>query len=332
MKIEGLKILVTGGAGFIGSHIVDELVRRGAGVIVYDNFSSGSIENLKDSKEDIKIVEGDILDYAKLAECCKGVDIISHQAAQLEITTCIDDPTKDLRINTEGSLNVFNAAVKTGAKKVLYASSACVYGQAQYVPQDENHPTQPNWPYGVSKLAAEKYANIYAKYYDVSMVGLRYAITYGPREWYGRVLPVFLKRALENKPPVVWDGGQIRDFTCVVDAVTLHNLCIENDGVKNEIFNVSTGVGTSILDLANIVIDVLGLNLKPLYEIVAEGEMSDLVEGRKRLPLELKRMVLDNKKAKGYFGWEPKVTLRDGLIREMEWFVANRHRWGKMSY
>ncbi len=332
VKIKGLKILVTGGAGFIGSHIVDSLVRKGANVIVYDNFSSGRIENLKDSKKDIKVINGDILDCDKLLEVCGDVQVISHQAAQLEITTCLEEPVRDLRINTEGSLNVFNAAITNDVKKVIYASSACVYGQAQYTPQDENHPTRPNWPYGVSKLAVEKYADIYGTYDRIPMVGLRYSITYGPREWYGRVLTVFLKRAMEHKPPVVWDGGQIRDFIYVADAVALHNCCIENDKLENEIFNVSTGLGTSILDLAKMVVDVLDLEIEPVFESVVEGEVSDLVEGRKRLPLELKVMDLDNKKAKEMLGWEPKVGLKDGLVKEYEWLKSNQHRWKKMSY
>jgi UDP-glucose 4-epimerase len=332
MKIEGLRVLVTGGAGFIGSHIVESLVKKGAEVVVYDNFSSGSMENLKHLEKDIKVVKGDILDYNKVLEACKGIDVISHQAAQLEITKCIDDPIEDLKINTIGSLNVFNAAIRNDVKKIIYASSACVYGQARYIPQDENHPTNPNWQYGVSKLAVEKYANIYSNYYGIPMIGLRYSIVYGPREWYGRVLTVFLKRAMEGKLPVVWEGNQIRDFVYVDDVVSLHNLCIENDEVQNEIFNVSTGIGTSVEQLAKLIINIFGLKGNLVYENVKEGEVSKLVEGRKRLPMELKKMVLDNKKAKKILGWEPTVELKDGLIREFEWLRSNKHRWKKMSY
>jgi len=332
MKIKGLKILVTGGAGFIGSHIVESLIEKGAEVIIYDNFSSGSMENLKHLQKDIKVIKGDIIDNNKLLEACKGIDCISHQAAQLEITKCIDNPVEDLKINTEGSLNIFNAAKRNGVKKIIYASSACVYGQSQYIPQDENHPTDPNWPYGVSKLAVEKYANIYSNYYGIPMIGLRYSIVYGPREWYGRVLTVFLQRAIEGKLPVIWEGNQICDFIYVDDVVSLHNLCIENDEAQNEVFNVSTGIGTTIEQLAKLIIDLFGLEGDPIYENVKEGEVSELVEGRKRLPMELMKMVLDNKKAKKILGWEPKVELKDGLIREFEWLKSNKHRWKKMSY
>jgi len=200
MKFNGLNILVTGGAGFIGSHIVESLNKSGANVTIYDNFTTGSMENIKHLSNEINIIHGDILDYKKLEKVTQNIDIISHQAAQLEITKCMDNPIEDLKINTEGSLNVFNAAVKNDVKKIIYASSACIYGQAEYLPEDENHPHNPNWPYGVSKLAVEKYADIYHENYGISTNGLRYSIIYGPKEWYGRVLTVFLKRALENKP------------------------------------------------------------------------------------------------------------------------------------
>lgn len=332
MEIEGVRVLVTGGAGFIGSHIVESLVKKGAKVIVYDNFSSGSMENLKHLEKDIKVIRGDILDYNKVLDASRGVDVISHQAAQLEITKCIDNPIEDLKINTEGSLNVFNAAIKNDVKKVIYASSACVYGQAQYMPQDENHPTNPNWQYGVSKLTVEKYADIYNRYYEIPMIGLRYSIVYGPREWYGRVLTVFLKRATEGKLPVLWGGDQIRDFIYVSDVISLHNLCIENDKVQNEVFNVSTGIGTNIEQLARLIIEFFNLDGEPVYENVKEGEVSELVKNRKRLPLELKKMILSNKKAKKILGWETKVALKEGLVREFDWLKSNKHRWKKMSY
>lgn len=332
MEIKGLRVLVTGGAGFIGSHIVESLVKGGAKVIVYDNFSSGLMDNLKHLEKDIKIIRGDILDYNKVLDASRGVDVISHQAAQLEITKCIDNPIGDLKTNTEGSLNVFNAAIKNNVKKIIYASSACVYGQAQYIPQDETHPTNPNWQYGVSKLSVEKYADIYTKYYGIPMIGLRYSIVYGPREWYGRVLTVFLKRAMEGKLPVVWDGNQTRDFIYVSDVVSLHNLCIENDEVQNEIFNVSTSTETSVEQLARLIIDLFNLAGEPIYENVKEGEISELVDGRKRLPMELKKMVLSNKKSKKILGWEPKVAVKEGLVREFEWLKSNKHRWKTMSY
>ena len=328
--LEGLRILVTGGAGFIGSHIVDALVGHGAEVTVFDNLSSGSKQNIKHLGKKITLITGDILDYQKILDASDGIDVISHQAAQLEITRCIDDPIEDLRVNTIGSLNVFNAAVKNHVSKVIYASSACVYGQARYIPEPEDHPLTPNWPYGVSKLAVEKYADIYRDFHKLPAIGLRYSIIYGPREWYGRVLTVFLKRALEGRPPVVWGGDQVRDFCHVTDVIAFHNLILQHDDIGNNVFNVSTGRGTTISDLANMVVDIFGLE-PPIYEELAEGATSSAVAGRMRLPLELREMVLDNSRAR-QLGWTPKIGLRDGLIDEYNWIKNNVDRWQSMSY
>jgi UDP-glucose 4-epimerase len=165
-------------------------------------------------------------------------------------------------------------------------------------------------------------------------IGLRYAIIYGPREWYGRVLTIFLKRALNGKAPVVFgDGKQLRDFTYVDDLVDLHTRCLTRNTGLHEIFNVSTGVGTSIRKLAQTVLKVTGIGGKPVFEEIAEGERSALVdEKRERLPCELQRMVLDPSKAKRKLRWEPKITLAEGLRREYEWLSQNPGRWKKMSY
>jgi UDP-glucose 4-epimerase len=256
MSFSGKKVLVTGGAGFIGSHIVESLVKAGAKVKVFDNFSSGKKENLNSVLDDIEIVEGDILNKDQLSAAMKGQDWVSHQAAQLEITTCVEDPLFDLRVNTEGTLNVFDAALRLKVSRVVSASSACIYGQAQYVPEDEDHPQVPNWAYGVSKLAAERYGLVYSNTHGLPIYSLRYAIVYGEREWYGRVLTIFLKRLLKGEAPVVFgEGAQERDFTYVGDAVSLHNACFETEAAPTS-FNVSTGVGTSIRQLAQQILTV----------------------------------------------------------------------------
>jgi len=331
MNLKHSKILVTGGAGFIGSHIVEDLVRAGASVHVFDNFSSGRIENLEKVRNEIEVIEGDILDMKALLQAVSDMDAISHQAAQLEIIRCIETPIQDLRSNTEGTLNVLEAAKQLDIQKVVYASSACVYGQANYVPEDEMHPTLPNWPYGVSKLAAEQYARLYNEYYGIGTIGLRYSIVYGPREWFGRVLTVFLKRALDGEPPVVWGGGQERDFIYVDDVVRFHRLCLEKDGLGSQVFNVSTGIGVNIRKLAEMVCDLFNLG-KPVLEDVREGEQSEIIEGRVRLPAELKQMILDPGKASEYFGWHPNIRLSDGIQKEYEWLQDNSNHWTEMHY
>jgi len=335
MKMNGRRVLVTGGAGFIGSHLVDSLVRQGARVRVFDNFSSGCRENLAQVHGDIELIEGDIRDADAVRSAVRGCDVVSHQAAQLEITRCIDDPIDDLQSNTVATLNVLRAATKAGVGRVLYASSACVYGQPAYLPSDETrHPTNPNWAYGVSKLACEKYAAIYSEMSGIPMTGFRYAIVYGPREWYGRVLTIFLKRLAEGQPPVIFgDGRQQRDFTYVGDVVAMNEAVLAQDLPGHEVFNVSTGLGTTVGQLARIATEVTGVNVDPIHEDVAPGQRSRIVDQeRMRLPSELEAMVLDPTKGRERLGWTHQVNLRTGLAREWEWYLGSRDRWTKLHY
>lgn len=334
MGVSGKRILVTGGAGFIGSQIVEHLVHSGASVTVYDNLSTGSLDNLAAIEKEIAIIEGDILDYPRLKSALKGCDVVSHQAAQLEITKAISDPIQDLTTNTIGTINVLKACVEIGASRVILASSAGVYGQAETVPQEEDtHPTNPNWAYGVSKLATEKYGAIFGDLYGLAITSLRYAIVYGPREWYGRVLTIFLKRALERSPLVVFgDGKQDRDFVFIDDLVVHHMRCLEMDAAVGHVFNVSSGLGTNISTLADLVREVAGVPELPIiHEDVAEGESSQYYD-RRRLPQELRTMVLSCRKSKKLLSWRPQVELREGLELEYEWLHAHRRRWQQFSY
>jgi len=257
------------------------------------------------------------------------VDVISHQAAQLEIFKCLDDPVIDLKTNTIGTVNILELARLKKIKKVINASSACVYGQALEIPQTESHPTNPNWPYGASKLVAEHYGRIYMETYGIGVVNLRYGIVYGPREWYGRVLTMFLSRILDNKAPVVFgDGSCLRDFTNVFDAVDFNMRCLENDNVFGKSFNVSTGIGTSIKELADVICRVLGKGkIQLVFEEVQEGEFSKNMPTRKRIPQELKKMVLSCDLANDVTGYKPKHTLEKGIQQEYEWLCNNPHRW-----
>lgn len=331
MNLKSKKVLVIGGAGFIGSHIVDALLKKDANITIYDDFSSGTLDNLKNVEEDIEIIKGNILDFDKLDSAIKNMDIVSHQAAHLEIVACVKNPIEDLKNNTIGSINVLESAKKNEIEKLIIASSACVYGQAKHIPQDENHPIRPNWEYGVSKFAVEKYSDIFVDRYSMDIKNLRYSIVYGPREWYGRVLTLFLKRAMEEKPLIIFGNGkQQRDFIFVEDLVALHNKLIEQNVKKGEVFNVSTGIGTSVEQLANLVKKITGKNIEIIYENVKEGETSRYFD-RVRLESELKSMVLDNKKAKDTLNWSPQILLEEGLRREYEWLIKNKHRWKKIS-
>lgn len=326
-----MRVLVTGGVGFIGSHIVEQLVGEGHEVVIYDNFSTGSMDNVKHiaSMGSVKVVKGDILDLGALLCAVEGCDAISHQAAQLEIGSAIKDPVADARVNIEGTINVLEAAVRRNVRKVVYASSAGIYGEAVRLPQDEEHPKRPSWPYGVSKYAGELYCLQYSQLYGIKTCALRYGIVYGEREWFGRVLTMFVKRAvLENKPPVVFgDGRQTRDFVYVKDVAELHNILLEDDyGGEFEAYNVGSGVATSIRDLAKLVIDLSGNPLEPTYEDPPEGGYSSIT-GRWRIPKELRNLQLDISKVSRETGWKPRTSLREGLEREIEWVKANREKW-----
>lgn len=329
MQIKGMKILVTGGAGFIGSHIVSSLVSAGAQVTVLDNLQHPAPCDVVELGAEL--VKGDVRDYSSVRSACHSVDLVSHQAAQLEIITSLENPEQDLATNTIGTINVLRAAHEGGAKKVVVASSACVYGEARYIPQDEDHPTVPNWPYGVSKLAAERYGEVFSKYYSLPVVALRYGIVYGEREWFGRVMSVFTKRAIAGQSPVVWgDGHQVRDFIHVDDVVSLHNLILTRENVREGSYNVSTSVGTSIIELASRFSLIFGLP-SPIFEPISEGQVSVEVPGRLRLPLELRRMVLSNSRSR-QLGWSPRVSLDEGIRREAAWSRANPSAWTDLYY
>lgn len=334
MSLAGRTVLVTGGAGFVGSHVCESLVRAGASVRVFDDFGSGSRANLAAVAADVEVVEGDILDADALASAMRGCDLVSHQAAQLEITHALDQPASDLRTNTVGTLNVLAAAREAGVARVVNASSACVYGQAVDPPTGEDAPTNPNWAYGVSKLAAEKYARLWTDSFGLETVSLRYGIVYGEREWYGRALTIFLKRLADGKSPVVFGAGeQVRDFVYVGDLVELHNLALAADGsTAGESLNVSTGIGTTIAELAGAACAVAGGRHEPVHEDVPVGERSREVDDRLRLPSELACMQLSPAKAERLLGWRPRVGLREGLEREWAWLQEHCDRWTRMSY
>jgi UDP-glucose 4-epimerase len=326
-----LKILITGGAGFIGSHIADSLNAAGHEIVIYDNFSTGLMENIEEiNSGNVELINGDILDLNKLIKAMKGVDIVSHHAAQLEIFVGIDEPEKDLSINTVGTLNVLNAAKQNNVKKVINASSACIYGQTDKE-TTENDLTDPNWAYGVSKLAAEKYANIFSKYKNLPVTNLRYGIVYGEREWFRRVLPIFIKKIINGKSPIVFGkGNQIRDFIYVGDLVDLHNKCIFNEKANGETFNVGTGIPTKIVELAKTACMLVDEGIKVFHEDLKEGEFSSLVNGKKRNIDELGVMLLNSNKARDILSWEPKTSLLEGMKKEYNWAKNNLYRWKKI--
>ena len=332
-----MKIFLTGGLGFIGSNLATKLVELGHEVVIYDNFSSGTFENISSIKNQVRIIEGDILDSDKLIKSTKNIDFICHHAAQLEITKGIKDPIFDLQQNTIGSLNVINAGRKNNVRNFIIASSAAVYGNSQQISLTEKTIPKPHWEYGVSKLAVENYCEMFAEYEDLNFLNLRYSIVYGINEWYGRVLTIFIKRALEKKNLVIFgEGTATRDFVNVDDIVALNTLAINHGFSGNVLLNGSYGSDISILELANLVkkISKENFDFEPdiISENLIEGKYSRFVKGRMRLPRELNRLNLNNKLAKTLFNWKPKISLNDGIFREMNWINKNIEKWNKLSY
>ena len=239
-------VLVTGGGGFIGSHIVDALLNRGTQVGVLDDFSTGETGNLPHhSSGSFRLHNGDIRDEAFVRSAVKGYDAIIHQAALVSVTRSVEDPERTNSVNVNGTLNLLAAARDTGIRRFIYASSSSVYGETPTVPKIETMNTLPISPYAVSKLAAENYCRVFARVYGMESVCLRYFNVYGPRQKHGQysgVIPTFVKRVLNDEPPIIFgDGMQTRDFTYVEDAVSANLLGLDASVGPENVFNIASG-------------------------------------------------------------------------------------------
>lgn len=256
MKSKYKRALVTGGAGFIGSHIVEELLKEGLEVVSIDNYFAGKKENLADFHDytGFTEVECDVTDYNKLRNYFEGVDLVFHEAASKK-TICLRDPRRDMEINGIGTFNILELARDFGVKKVVHASSGSVYGEAKYFPQDEEHSLNPTSYYGVSKLAGEKYARAFCDLYDLDCTILRYFHVYGPRQEnsdVGGVVSIFGRRVLNGEAPIIHgDGTQQRSFTYVKDVVDINKLVAMSEGTKGEAYNCASGINVTVGELAD---------------------------------------------------------------------------------
>ncbi|MEW6684717.1 MAG: NAD-dependent epimerase/dehydratase family protein [Candidatus Edwardsbacteria bacterium] len=302
-----MKAMVTGGAGFIGSHLVDGLLKRGFEVSVIDNLSTGKIENLNSEakffKEDIcssqihKIFKEERPDY------------LFHLAAQIDVRKSVENPFFDAQVNILGTLNLLKAALDAGTKKIVFASSGgVIYGQTEDIPTPEGNPLAPISPYGIAKLAGEIYLKFYAETYDLPYIILRYANVYGPRQdplGEAGVVAIFSLAMLKGEKVILYGYGKLeRDYVFVEDVVKANILALENQ--KNGVFNIGTAKGTSVEELFQLMKKITGF----------EGE----VEYREARSGELERSCLSFKQAQRIFGWSPKTELETGLQLTVEWF------------
>jgi nucleoside-diphosphate-sugar epimerase len=306
-----MRYLVTGGAGFIGSHTVDELVRRGHGVVVLDDLSSGKEENLAEVRTKITFMKGSITDIEAVQRAMHQAEYVIHLAARTSVPRSVKDPIDTNRINVEGTLNVLVAARDNRVKRVVFAASSSAYGETPALPKKESMQPSPISPYGVSKYAGELYAQSFGRCYGLENVCLRYFNIFGPRQDpdspYSGVLSRFTAAFLQDEQPVVFgDGEQTRDFTYVENAVQANLLACEAPGASGFVFNIGTGDRYSLNQTLQILRELSAKKLPAKYEPVREGDIRD--------------SQADITAARELLGYEPTVRFEEGLERTYEWY------------
>ena len=319
------KVLVTGGAGFIGSHLSENCVSKGCTVVCLDSFLNGSLGNIRAllSHKNFKLVNGDVRDFNLLEKIVSsGIDAIVHLAAQIHVDRSIIEPRETYETNVLGTLNLLELARRYDVEKVIYASTGEIYGSAQYVPMDEKHPLDPLHPYGASKLAADRMCHAYIQTYGANICIARLFNTFGPRQkdtGYGGAISIFAKRVLSSRPPIIYgDGKQSRDYLYVEDAICAYNLILESKKPIREPVNFGTGKDVSILSVANKIVELLNAKkgMKPVHVAPRPGEV--------------RRLVADNKRAKKLLGWQPKYSFDEGLEKFVDWYRNYRfEEWEK---
>lgn len=307
-----MNILVTGGAGFIASHIVDAFIEAGHNVVIIDNLTTGKEENINPKA---KFYKTDIRnDLSHIFELHK-FDVVNHHAAQIDVRRSVADPIYDAQVNIIGTLNLLQNSIKYGIKKFMFASTGgAVYGEQDYFPADENHKQQPLSPYGISKLAVEKYLYFYKEVYNLNYTILRYANIYGPRQnplGEAGVVCIFLDKILAGDQPIInGDGQQTRDYVYVKDVVKA-NLITFNEEESN-IYNVGTGIETSVNELFRLINENFDYQIKEVHGPAKPGEQL--------------RSVITSEKLLKKFGWKPSTQLKDGLKETIEYYksIANK--------
>jgi UDP-glucose 4-epimerase len=303
------KVVVTGGAGFIGSHLAEELSKRGYHVVILDALSTGKIENIEQllNKDRVEFIQGSVTDFPLLKSLFRDVDYVFHQAAIPSVPRSIEYPLASHEANLTGTLNMLLAAKDNGVKKVIYSSSSSIYGDTPILPKREDMVPNPRSPYAVTKLAAEYYCQVFHEVYSLDTVCLRYFNVYGPRQdpksQYSAVIPRFIMRVSQGSPPIIFgDGEQTRDFTFVKDAVEANIIFAESNA--NGVFNIGTGESITINKLANIIINATGKNMKPIYQEPKPGD--------------IRHSLADISQARE-IGYNPKYSIEAGLAENIGW-------------
>lgn len=313
-----MKYLVTGGAGFIGSHIVSTLLEGGASVRVLDNFSTGKRDNLEDltrqfNGNQLEVLEGDLRDASRVEEAVRGVEIVFHEAAFVSVPQSMDEPQTCFDVNITGTSLLFDAARRAGVRRAVIASSAAVYGESEALPLVEETPLQPLSPYAVSKRVGEMYTELFTGSFGFEVVALRYFNVYGPRQrpdsMYAAAVPIFARRLLDGKPVTVFgDGGQTRDLINVRDVVRANLIASEHANAAGKVFNICTGIETSLLDLLDVMDELVPNAPKPEFAAPRAGDIY--------------RSLGSPQKAEDVMGFRAQVSLVDGLKETLDWMRA----------
>ena len=305
------KFLVTGGGGFIGSNIVEELIQRKEKVRVLDNFSTGKRENIQQFLDEIELIEGDIRSYHIVREAVNKVDYILHLAALPSVPRSINDPITTNEVNTIGTLHVLHAARNAKVKRVIFASSSSVYGDNEKLPKKEDMIPKPLSPYAVSKLACEKYCEVFIRLYGLEVIILRYFNVFGPKQdpdsQYSAVIPKFIHLMKNGKRPIIFgDGDQSRDFTFVDNIVQANLLACKIDivNIKDRIFNIACGDKITINQLVNSLNHIMNKKIAPIYKAVRPGDV--------------KHSLADINKAQQFLGYKVKVEFIEGLDKTID--------------
>jgi nucleoside-diphosphate-sugar epimerase len=309
------KYLVTGGAGFIGSHLVSALLQQGASVRVLDNFSSGKRENIvalddQSNNGRLELLEGDLRDPGKVAEAVQGVEVVFHEAAFVSVPESMERPRDCFDVNVVGTSVLLEAARKAGVRRAVIASSAAVYGDSDALPLNEDAPLRPLSPYAVSKRVDEMYAALYTEAFGLDVAALRYFNVYGPRQrpdsMYAAAVPIFIRRLCDGKAVTVFgDGGQTRDLIFVGDVVRANLMASEHPAAAGQVFNVCTGQGTRILDLLEVLLDLFPNAPQPVF---AEPRPGDIY-----------RSIGDPGRAAKLLDFTAQISLADGLKETAAW-------------